>query len=256
MNAKDLYKQQGQSFVAFFMSDLHLRGAKSEDIERLVNFVDYLNNINSNAQLFLVGDIFDFWFGDASPVKAKSKILLEKLSRYNKENSEVIFFEGNHDVHLFKSLTERYGFEVVPERKIVEINNKKIVLEHGDLFDPEDKNYLFLRRFLRKNWLKFLSHKIVPDFIVAGIGYYFSKQSSKTTKVRSNEKSRIVKNKFRSYANRQLKIFSADVFIAGHTHERLMETHDQKTVINLGSWFDEKWILGLDKQGEFQFYQV
>lgn len=258
ITATNFYEQQNENFVAFFLSDLHLRKNVPEDIVRLEKFVDDLLEKKAKAKLYFLGDVFDFWFGQASPIKAQVSSLLKKLSVYNQNLGEVVFFEGNHDIHLAYSLKTKFGFEVVPERKIVEFHNQKIILEHGDLFDPEDTGYLFLRSFLRKSWVKFLIIYLIPSFIVSAVGDFFSRQSSKTTKVRSEEKTKRIQEKSLKYGIAQLQKYHADVFISGHVHERLFfqdpQTHQQ--IINTGSWFDHKWILGLNVRGHYQFFEL
>jgi UDP-2,3-diacylglucosamine hydrolase len=249
-------EQQGQNFVAFFLSDIHLRPECPEDIQRLENFIDQLIKEKSKSQLYFLGDIFDFWFCNASPAKKVTLPLLLKLNEYNKNNGSVVFFEGNHDVHLYRSFTKKYGFEVVPNQKVITLLNQKVVLEHGDLFNPEDGKYLFLRKFLRQPWLRFIGTFIVPSFITAAIGDFFSHKSSKFTKVRSEFASQDIKRKFIVYAESQLAIHNADVFIAGHTHERLIQPENNKTIINTGSWFDHKWVLALSADGQYAFVSL
>jgi UDP-2,3-diacylglucosamine hydrolase len=256
LEIQSFYQQQGESFAAFFLSDIHLRRDKLDDIQRLEKFVEFLLHNNSKADLYFLGDIFDFWFCKASPVKNETQNLLKLLSSYNKIHGDVIFFEGNHDIHLYDSLTLEHGFEVVPERKIINLNSKKIILEHGDLFNPKDKNYLLLRKFLRLGWMKFLGLRLVPSFITAAIGDFFSHKSSKTTKIRSEEKTIRIKNTFLKYAERQLQEFNGDVFIAGHTHERLIQQNNNKLIINTGSWFDRNLVLGYSKSNDFHFLEI
>ena len=153
-------------------------------------------------------------------------------------------------------MTDEYGFEVVPERKIISLNSKKVILEHGDLFNPEDINYLRLRKFLRFRWMKFLGLRIVPAFITAAIGNFFSYKSSKTTKIRSNEKSVRIQKTFLKYAKKQLQAYNGDVFIAGHTHERMIKYEGEKLIINTGSWFDKPLVLGYSSTYGFNFFEL
>ncbi len=275
MDFKNIYEQQGKNFVAFFLSDLHLRNSNLKDIVVLEKFIDHLKKSNSKATIYFLGDIFDFWFGPASPVKNEVQSLINNLSDYNKKYGQVIFFEGNHDVHL-SDYFNKFGFGVVKDHKVIEIMDKKIVLEHGDMFNPNDHKYLFLRRFLRKSWMRILALYIVPSFITAGIGYYFSNVSSKSTKIRSSEKSERIKNTFVEYAEKRLIELNADIFIAGHTHERMNIEKDVKVeglktqniesevleikrtqIINLGSWFDQKTLLGISSDSnQLNFYKV
>ncbi len=253
---QNFYEQQNQNFAAFFLSDIHLRRDKIEDILVLEKFIEHLLENKFKTKLYFLGDIFDFWFCKASPVKQATVKLLQLLNQYNKSCAEVVFFEGNHDVHLYHSLTNEHGLEVVNERKIINLNSLKIILEHGDLFNAKDINYLRLRSFLRLGWMKFLGLRVVPTFITAAIGDYFSHKSSKTTKIRTEEKSARIKATFIQYAHQQLDKYAADVFIAGHTHERFIVDESQKLIINTGSWFDQKLVLAITDQQKFLFLEI
>ncbi len=263
MEIQKFYEQQGQNFAAFFLSDIHLRNECPEDIKTLEIFIDHLISIQSKADIYFLGDIFDFWFGFATPVKKQVQSLLLKLSHYNKSQGQVVFFEGNHDVHL-SAYFNKLGFDVVQDSKVIQIQNQKVVLEHGDLFNPEDKMYLFLRRFLRQNWVRILGLYIVPSFITSSIGFYFSNPTAKITKVRSQKVSESIRQKFLKHALQRLNDTDADVFIAGHTHERVsaeVKLHNKKAqVINLGSWFDIKSVftIRLEKENKmsFEFYKL
>lgn len=237
-----LKEQQGQSFVAFFLSDLHLSPQSPEHITKLEVFVDEVLELKQSVKIFFLGDVFDLWVGTASPVKLQVQSLLQKLKRLQDEyDSEVFFFEGNHDLHLDVYFQKKWGFQVIKESWHGDLSGLKVHLEHGDLFDPDDKGYLFLRRFLRKSWVRFLLVHIIPDVVIHKVGNFFSQQSSKNTKHTglnnmSKEREQDIENKLKSYATQKLNQ-GADVFICGHTHKRnFFELSPQKRLINLGTW--------------------
>lgn len=256
-NFYDLDDLKKSKISAFFLSDIHLSPERPKDILALENFVEYLILIGSSAQLFFLGDIFDFWFLKASPVKKNVQSLLKKLKTYNLQNAKVTFFEGNHDVHLKYILADQFGFKVISDQEVVKINDSKLILEHGDLFNPDDTAYLFLRRFLRRPWIIILAKYFVPGVIIAGIGDYFSKKGSKRMMLPAvrDERAKDIDSKFINYGKDQLSKYSANVFIAGHTHQRLVEKTEQGQIINLGSWFDRKITLAFTPKG-FEFYEL
>lgn len=254
-------EQQGQSFVAFFLSDLHLSPQNPDHIDRLESFVDEVLKLGHPVKLFFLGDVFDLWVGTASPVKTQVQGLLQKLKTLQAEHGgEVFFFEGNHDLHLDVYFEKKWGFRVVKTFWQGDLAGLQVHLEHGDLFDPEDKGYLFLRRFLRKPWVRFLLTKVIPDFVINKVGNFFSKQSSKSTKnthAISEAHQAIVDEKLNAYAQGYHQN-GVDVFICGHTHQRcakVLET--QKTLINLGTWQGQApQVLGLLENKQFTWIRI
>lgn len=253
---KNFYEQQSESFVAFFMSDLHLSSSTKNEIQKLEFFVDHLKKTNSKANLYFMGDTFDFWFGYASPIEKQIQPLLNKIKDYKKQSgAEVVFFEGNHDIHLGPHFNE-LGFEVEPDRKIVTLGNKTVALEHGDMFDPEDKGYLFLRRFLRSNFMRLLGVTLLPTRLVSGLGEFFSNLSAKKTRVVNLERQKKSQEKFLNYGQHILASTNTNVFIAGHTHQRIIHQAANGTVINLGTWCDgQPMVCGQTSKG-FEFYKI
>lgn len=249
------YEQQSQDFVAFFLSDVHLSRERPDDILRLEKFIDYLLIHKSKAQIFLLGDVFDFWYGFASPNLLQTRNLIQKLKKYNENNASVYIFEGNHDVHLSPYFQKQLGFKVITDHLVIELNNKILVLEHGDLFDPNDKSYLLLRSLLRNSFIQLMFTYIFPQKLIAFAGDRFSSLSSKSTKKRSEEDSFDIRKKFEKYANQQILKYEAEVFIAGHTHEVMKQGSGKGQIINLGSWFESQQVL-CQKGQEFIFFNI
>ncbi len=252
-----LKEQQSQSFVAFFLSDMHLSPQNPDHIQRLEGFVDEVLHLPQPVKIFFLGDVFDLWVGTASPVKTLVQPLLQKLKSLQDRGGEVFFFEGNHDLHLDIYFAKRWRFQVVKDSWQGELAGFKVCLEHGDLFDPEDTGYLFLRKFLRKAWVRFLLLNIIPDFVINRVGTYFSKQSSKNTKYKptaSQDREDQTEHKLKNYAASK-HAAGIDVFICGHTHQRnSFELSPQKLLINLGTWQDQApKVLGLTFDQTFMF---
>lgn len=252
-------EQQGQDFVAFFLSDLHLSMAHPEKIQRLENWIQSLLKQNVKPKVFFLGDVFDLWVGFSSPVKKQVQGLLSKLKQLQDQGGEVYFFEGNHDIHLKPYFQKKWGFKVVPDDWQAELAGLKFQLEHGDLFDPNDKGYIFLRQFLRNPAIRLLLLYLIPGFVINFVGNYFSKKSSKTTRKYSGSHSKSIQDKLNAYAKHKLDQ-GHDVFICGHTHIRQAQSYENKTVINLGSWLTSETakdlILAYDKKQNFTWISL
>ena len=247
---------------AFFFSDLHLREEHFEDIEKLKDFVDQLIEVRSQASLYFLGDVFDFWFGEVSPVKSSCVELFKTLRTYNEQCGSVIFFEGNHDIHLSPFFDCQWGFEVVSHQKVILLGQKSALLDHGDLFNPEDQRYLALRSILRHPMIRFLALYILPHPIILCIGRYLSRLSLKHSKINLIKEDQGLREKFLNYARKELENHKAQIFIGGHIHQRFYKTFKNQAssphsleIINLGSWFQSRTVLSFDGLG-FEFLEL
>lgn len=236
-------EQQSERFVAFFLSDLHLSPHNQDHIDQLEGFIDDVLALSYPVKLFFLGDVFDLWVGTASPVEKQVQSLLGKLKSLQDQGGQVYFFEGNHDLHLDVYFEKKWNFSVVKDHWQGDIAGLKVRLEHGDLFDPDDKGYLFLRRFLRKSWVRFLLIYLIPDPVINGVGNFFSQQSSKNTKnkhtVSSAQQSK-VEEKLKAYATLRNETDGLDLLICGHTHNQNLYQLPSGQLINLGTWQDNK----------------
>ena len=250
---------------AFFLSDLHLRKECPEDIQKLEVFIDQLIEAQSTAHLYFLGDVFDFWVGEFSPVKTACTPFLEKLRVYNEHHGPVVFFEGNHDIHLDPLFKTQWGFEVVSQYKKISLGQKQILLEHGDLFDPEDTGYMTLRAILRHPMTRFFALYVLPQPLIFFIGRCMSFLNSRLSKTVTSTKIQNVRDKFLEYAQKELKAYQASTFIAGHIHQRFhvtlkdeiqsSQSHKNLEIINLGSWFQKKTVLCFDGVS-FEFFEL
>lgn len=155
---------------AIFVSDLHL--TSPDDFKTKV-FVEFLRTLlrdskTQTVSLFLVGDIFDLWVGGHRYFVSRFQNVVDAIGALVKAGVSVHYFEGNHDLHLGRFWRDQVGAEVHTDSGVFRIGRYDVRVEHGDLINPEDKGYLFLRRFLRSGPLKFLSLHL-PDRIVKAI---------------------------------------------------------------------------------------
>ncbi len=189
------------------------------------------------ADLFVIlGDLFDIWLGDS---KASQNEFLELIQEFQKlvKTCRVLYFEGNHDIHLTEFWQNQMKFEVHAGPFSFEYNGIKIWAEHGDEINKNDRGYLFLRWFLRTKPLKFLI-KTIPSKIVTEIGNQASASSRSYTNKKKDRPIEIIRN----YAIEISKLEKFDLMVTGHTHnadDYSFELNGKKhRAINLGSWFD------------------
>lgn len=225
----------------YFASDTHFGTPnKVESFKREQKFIRWLTFIQKDAsELFLVGDIFDFWF-DYKTVVPKGFIrLFGKLAELSDQGIKIHYFKGNHDMWLSGYFEEELGFEIHSDNYEIERNDVKIFIGHGDGKGPKDYKYKFLKKIFRSSFFIWLFKWIHPD-----VGMAFAQFSSKSSRYVSGSTS-AKKETFNgaenewlvSYVKRKLEKKHSDYFIFGHRHLALDISINEKTrYINLGDW--------------------
>lgn len=221
----------------YFISDLHL-GSKifSNHREREQFIINWLNSIKKDCSaLYLLGDIFDFWFEYKYVVPKGHLRFLAKLAEFTDEGIPVHFFSGNHDVWAFGYLHDECGVILHNSKtEICEMDGLKIMLGHGDGLDTKDKKYLFLRYIFHAKFTQFLFKWIHPDFSFA-FAFGSSKKSRqkgmRSDNIKYKDKGEI------EYCNSILKNEHIDVFIFGHRHEPMdVKLENNSRYLNTGDW--------------------
>jgi len=222
----------------YFLSDFHLGSPDyNNSLQREKKIVAFLESIRSNAAaIFIVGDMFDFWF-EYKHVTPKGYVrLLGKLAEITDSNIPVHFFVGNHDMWMHDYFEKELNIAVYYEPKTFEWNGKKFFIGHGDGLGPEDHGYKFLKKVFRNRTCQTLFGLLHP-YIGIGLANFFSRNSRKKTGNTDEV--------FLGEENEWLLIFSRqvlakehyDYFIFGHRHLPIdIKLTDHSHYINLGDW--------------------
>ena len=135
--------------VVYFISDAHL-GSGSDSLQRERELCHFLDGIKADcSRLFLLGDMFDFWFTYRYTVPRGHTRLLGKLAELADLGIELHFFIGNHDMWLFDYLEKEMGAVMHSDPEVMEIDGKHFLIGHGDGQGHLDRNYDLLRRIFR-----------------------------------------------------------------------------------------------------------
>src|SRR3954470_21300966 len=166
----------------YFLSDFHLGApnpAASLDREkRIVKFLDEIKD--SAATIFVVGDLFDFWYEYKRVVPRGYVRILGKLAELTDAGIPIHFFVGNHDMWMKDYFQKELNIPVYFEPVSFEFNSKKFLVGHGDGLGPGDHGYKFIKKIFRNRFCQWLFGLLPPQ---AGIGLanYFSRKSRAQT---------------------------------------------------------------------------
>jgi UDP-2,3-diacylglucosamine hydrolase len=221
----------------YFASDFHLgspdfaESRKRED--RIVRWLDTIEP--SCGELFLMGDVFDFWFEYRTVVPKGFIRLLGKLAAMADAGIKIRFFKGNHDMWVDDYFTREMGIEIVSDELVIERSGKKFFLHHGDGLGPGDRKYKMLRKIFRNPLCQWL-FSIVPPVIGMGIANRWS-HSSKASSRAEEVFGGVEKEWLAVYAKEQLRSVHYDYFIFGHRHLPLdIDLGNGSKYINTGEW--------------------
>ncbi len=221
----------------YFASDFHL-GAypQSASVARERRIVSWLNHIKQDAKaLYLVGDIFDFWFEYSTVVPKGYVRFLGKLAELADLGIEITFFKGNHDMWMFGYLKEQLNATIISDEMIIQMDGKSFYLHHGDGLGPGDRKYKFLKKIFRSSLCQWLFARLHPNLGI-GIATRWSKHSRLTSG--ANE-TFLGKDKewIYQYASEIEDKEHHDFYIFGHRHLPYdLPIGTESRIINLGEW--------------------
>ena len=224
----------------YFLSDAHLGatlpGNDRDRERRLVTFLE--TGRPACAALYLLGDMFDFWFEYTRVVPRGHVRFLATLARYTDAGIPVHYFAGNHDAWVGDYLPRECGVIIYRDNEHVTLHDKQFLLGHGDGLDPADKKYLYLRRLFRAAASRRLFRLIHPD---AGIRLANACSSRSRRHPRGNTLATTYRGDdhepIARYCKNILLQRHVDYFIFGHRHLPLDITLSPNSrYINTGDW--------------------
>ncbi|MBK6397951.1 MAG: UDP-2,3-diacylglucosamine diphosphatase [Bacteroidetes bacterium] len=240
----------------YFASDFHLGVPTYENsLEREHKIVKWLDSIKADAEeLYLLGDVFDFWFEYRTVVPRGYVRLLGKLAELSDSGIKIHYFIGNHDMWTFDYLEKELN--VIIYRAPIEIsyNGKAFYIGHGDGLGPGDHGYKFIKKVFASKVCQWLFARLHPNFGI-GIANYFSKKSRIATgttdeKFLGEEKEWLV-----IYSKEILAKKHFDYLIFGHRHLPLDIKIDSSRYINLGDWI-QYFTYGVFDGAEFELKKL
>jgi len=224
----------------YFVSDAHLGlPNEKESLVREKKLVAWLNEIEPTAEaIYLMGDIFDFWFEYKKVVPKGFTRLLGKLAHLTDNGIPIYFFVGNHDLWEYGYFEQEIGLKVFHSPQTLEIEGKRFYLAHGDGLGPFDKGYVWLKKLFTNSVAQWLFRWLHPD-IGVGLAHYWSHKSRYAEGEDHLDYLGEEKESLISHSKELLKTSHYDFFIYGHRHVALEKMLSDKTkLIYLGDWLN------------------
>jgi UDP-2,3-diacylglucosamine hydrolase len=221
----------------YFASDIHL-GAISyatsrEREDRLIRWLDMIKT--DAAEIFLMGDVFDFWFEYKTVVPKGYIRFLGKVAELADSGIKIYFFKGNHDMWMFDYFTREFGAIIISDELEIERNGKKFYLHHGDGLGPGDRKYKILKKFFRSSLCQWLFARIHPN-LGGGVANYWSSHSRIANEGKDEPKPGM-HEWLVVFCQDLLKTQYFDYLIFGHRHKTMDVMITEKSrYVNLGEW--------------------
>jgi len=224
----------------FFASDFHLgTDARLSSVEREKQIVRWLSSIKSEAEeIYLVGDIFDYWFEYKSAIPKGFSRFFGKLVEIRDYGIPIYFFTGNHDMWMFDYFESEFDIPVFREAQLRDMHGKRLFIAHGDGLGPGDYGYKIIKKVFSNRFCQWAYARFHPNF-----GLWLMKKFSHTSRDAGGDDSQFYgkkKEMLVQYAERKEAESHHDYYIFGHRHLPLIVSinNGTSTYIGLGDWIE------------------
>lgn len=224
--------------AVYFASDFHLGVPTPTDSrERERRIIRWLNTVQTDAAaIFLVGDVFDFWFEYRNVIPKGFSRLQGKLAELADNGQKIILFTGNHDMWMANYFTEEMGIPTYRLPRSYEIGNKRFLVGHGDGLGPGDFQYKQLKKIFENGLARWFFSWLHPD-----VGMAFGNGWSRKRKESEQHKTEVFKGDEQEWLWQYCKQVENrqhhDFYIFGHRHLPLdLNVTASSRYINLGEW--------------------
>ena len=222
----------------YFASDNHLGAPTHEQsFPREQKFVSWLDQIKEDAAvIFLLGDLFDFWFEYKTVVPKGFTRTLGKLAEITDSGIPVYYFVGNHDLWMNGYFEQELNIPVYHQPKEFTFNDTLFFIGHGDGLGPGDKGYKRMKKVFTNPFSKWLYRWLHPD-----LGVKLAQYLSVKNKLISGDDDITFLGEENEwlvqYCKRKLTEKHRDHFVFGHRHLPMeIELPDDARYTNLGDW--------------------
>lgn len=226
---------------SYFISDLHLEPGQPQILRGLQNL---LNGLGSGDNLYLLGDIFEYWIGDdvSTPFTEDVKNLLQQHSQ---RGVHLFFMHGNRDFLVGQAFCESIGARLLPDPSLVDINGEKVLLMHGDSLCTRDTAYMQFRQMARSaQWQSMFLSKTPQERIEFANA---ARKESQSKGQQSMAENAAILDVTPEEVPAVMAQYGVHTLIHGHTHRpavhELEVNGEAARRIVLGDWYTKGWVL-------------
>lgn len=236
---------------ALFLSDIHLRTPEDEVSQHREELLLQLLSQEKERlkHLFLLGDIFDFWFEYRDVAPKGYFRLFNMFYELYKKGVKIYFFTGNHDMWVKDYFTTQFGCQIFRSQQAFIINGKRCLVGHGDGLGGKQRKYLLMKSILGYNPNQKLYSLLHPRH-----AFSFARYWSHKSRIAHPDDDKIFKNEEEpqiQYARQVLSQESVDYFIYAHRHIPIQYAlSEQSTYLNTGEWLNTFSYIVLDDGNE------
>lgn len=234
------FKELPSNKSLYFASDFHLGSPSLEESrlreEKIVKWLQYISN--DAAAIFLVGDLFDFWFEYGKTIPKGFVRFQGKIAELVDRGIPIYFFTGNHDLWMSDYFKKEIGVHVYKQPIVLEVNEKRIFVGHGDGLGPGDQFYKVVKKVFTNRLAQFFFHWLHPD-----IGVWMANFWSAKSRNSSQKKEDIALGEDEALYKFCKKVEATnhhDYYLFGHRHLAMeMQVSENSTYLNLGEWISQ-----------------
>ncbi|MEY3053169.1 MAG: hypothetical protein RLY31_2954 [Bacteroidota bacterium] len=222
----------------YFASDFHLGAdGRLSSREREIQLVRWLDGIAADAEaLYLVGDVFDYWFEYRRVVPKGFNRLFGRLASLRDGGLPIYFFTGNHDMWMFRYLEEEFGIPIYREPVLRTIQGKNFLIGHGDGLGPGDYGYKLIKHVFAHPMSRWMFTRLHPDMGLWLMRFFSG--TSRSANPAASELLSVERERLISYCEEASRRQDIDYFVFGHRHLPIDYRLQNGTsrYINLGDW--------------------
>ncbi|WP_392562686.1 UDP-2,3-diacylglucosamine diphosphatase [Orbus sturtevantii] len=235
----------------FFIADIHLN---QDEPGITTGFLHFLQSLPSNSELYILGDLFDYWIGD-DIVDQLSQQISQQLNQLKSRNIATYFIHGNRDFLLGQTFAKLCSMTILPEVSVLKNSDENIVILHGDLLCIDDLSYQKFRRKMHSKWLQCL-FLLLPRYVRLKIATKLRHKSN----LHNQQKYEYIMDVNQQAVESMMNSHHANVMIHGHTHKPAIHQFnvDGKPLMRmvLGAWHDGVNYIHQDQHGELKLIKI
>jgi len=223
----------------YFASDFHLGVPTYEkSLAREKRIINWLESVEHDAQeVFLLGDVFDFWFEYKNAIPKGFVRLQGKIANLTDKGIKVHWFLGNHDMWIFDYIPKELGVELHQGEIERTFNDKLFFIGHGDGLGPGDHGYKFIKKIFRAKFFQWCFARLHPNLGI-GMANFWSRSSRKKTGDTDSVFYGEDKEMLVQFCKEKVKEKDYNFFMFGHRHYPMdIKISESSRYINTGDWF-------------------